>query len=128
MLYLETLFALLYVEQKTGWDRLPAKYPTWLGIRHVGRRTVEFLLGLDAYANALELVAVQEEIKRLDANGPPHDRRRRSLPPPSWEHWRHPGATYFFPATGNRTDAFGDAVAEMDADHRVPPCSACTID
>jgi hypothetical protein len=65
MLYLETLFPLLYVEQKTGWGRLPAKYPTWLGIRDVGRRTVEFLLGLDAYANALERVAVQEEIKRL---------------------------------------------------------------
>ena len=55
----------LYVEQKLGWGRLPARYPTWLGIRDVGRRTVEFLLGLDAYANALERVAVQEEVKRL---------------------------------------------------------------
>ena len=65
LLYLETIFPLLYVEQKLGWGRLPARYPTWLGIRDVGRRTVEFLLGLDAYANALERVAVQEEIKRL---------------------------------------------------------------
>jgi hypothetical protein len=64
-LYLETIFPLLYVEQKLGWGRLPARYPTWLGIRDVGRRTVEFLLGLDAYANALERTAVQEEIKRL---------------------------------------------------------------
>jgi hypothetical protein len=64
-LYLETIFPLLYVEQKLGWGRLPARYPTWLGIRDVGRRTVEFLLGLDAYATALERIAVQDEIKRL---------------------------------------------------------------
>jgi hypothetical protein len=64
-LYLETIFPLLYVEQKLGWGRLPARYPTWLGIRDVGRRTVEFILGLDAYSTALERIAVQEEIKRL---------------------------------------------------------------
>jgi hypothetical protein len=64
-LYLETIFPLLYVEQKLGWGRLPARYPTWFSIRDVGRRTVEFILGLDAYANALERTAVQEEIKRL---------------------------------------------------------------
>ena len=64
-LYLETIFPLLYVEQKLGWGRLPARYPTWLKIRDVGRRTVEFLLGLDAYANALERAAVLDEIKRL---------------------------------------------------------------
>ena len=64
-LYLETIFPLLYVEQKLGWGRLPARYPTWLGIRDVGRRTVEFILGLDAYATALERLAVQDEIKRL---------------------------------------------------------------
>jgi len=64
-LYLETIFPLLYVEQKLGWGRLPGRYPTWLGIRDVGRRTVEFILGLDAYATALERIAVQEEIKRL---------------------------------------------------------------
>jgi hypothetical protein len=64
-LYLETLFPLFYVEQKLGWGRLPARYPTWLGIRDVGRRTVEFVLGLDAYATAIERTAVNEEIKRL---------------------------------------------------------------
>jgi hypothetical protein len=64
-LYLETIFPLLYVEQKLGWGRLPARYPTWFSIRDVGRRTVEFILGLDAYANALERTAVEEEIKRL---------------------------------------------------------------
>ena len=65
LLYLETIFPLLYVEQKLGWGRIPARYPTWLGIRDVARRTVEFVLGLDAYAIAIERVAVQDEITRL---------------------------------------------------------------
>jgi hypothetical protein len=64
-LYLETIFPLLYVEQKLGWGRLPARYPTWFGIRDVGRRTVEFILGLEAYATAIERAAVNEDIKRL---------------------------------------------------------------
>ncbi len=64
-LYLETIFPLVYVEQKQGWGRLPAKYPTWLGIRDIARRTVEFLLGLDAYAIAIERVAVSDEIVRV---------------------------------------------------------------
>jgi hypothetical protein len=64
-LYLETIFPLLYVEQKLGWGRIPARYPRWLGIRDVGPRTVEFLLGLEAYATAIERAAVNEEVKRL---------------------------------------------------------------
>jgi hypothetical protein len=64
-LYLETIFPLIYVEQKLGWGKLPARYPTWLGIRDVGRRTVEFLLGLDAYRIGVERVAIQDEIARV---------------------------------------------------------------
>ena len=64
-LYLETIFPLLYVEQKLGWGRLPARYPTWFAIRDVGRRTVEFILGLDAYNNSLERAAVDEAIRLI---------------------------------------------------------------
>lgn len=64
-LYLETIFPLIYVEQKLAWGRIPARYPTWFGICDVGRRTVEFLLGLDAYATAIERAAVQQEIVRI---------------------------------------------------------------
>src|SRR5262249_3033517 len=60
-----TIFPLLFVEQKLGWGRIPARYPTWLGVRDVGRRTVEFVLGLEAYATALERAAVQEAITRI---------------------------------------------------------------
>lgn len=66
-LYLETIFPLLYVEQKLGWGRIPARYPTWFGIRDVGRRTVEFLLGLDAYAIAVERTAVENRIAQIRA-------------------------------------------------------------
>lgn len=66
-LYLETIFPLFYVEQKLGWGKLPARYPTYLGIRDLGRRTVEFVLGLDAYKIAIEKAAVQDEIGRIRA-------------------------------------------------------------
>ena len=74
-LYMETIFPLLYVEQKLGWGRIPARYPTWFGIRDVGRRTVEFLLGLEAYATAIERAAVNEEIKRLRREWQTHEPR-----------------------------------------------------
>ena len=64
-LYLETIFPLLFVEQKVGWGRIPARFPTYLGIRDVARRAVEFLMGLDAYAIAIERSAVQDEIGRI---------------------------------------------------------------
>lgn len=66
-LYLEAIFPLFYVEQKLGWGKLPARYPTYLGIRDIARRTVEFVLGLDAYKIAIEKVAVQDEIGRIRA-------------------------------------------------------------
>jgi hypothetical protein len=83
-LYMETIFPLLYVEQKLGWGRLPGRYPTWFSIRDVGRRTVEFILGLDAYANALERTAVQEEIKRLKREWSRSGRKLRNHPLPWW--------------------------------------------
>jgi hypothetical protein len=64
-LYMETIFPLLFVEQKLGWGRVPARYPTWLGIRDVRRRTVEFVLAMDAYTIATERLAVQDEINRV---------------------------------------------------------------
>jgi predicted nucleic acid-binding Zn-ribbon protein len=64
-LYMETLFPLLCVEQKLGWGRIPARFPTWLGVRDVRRRTVEFLLRLDAYAIAAERIAVATELARI---------------------------------------------------------------
>ncbi|TAN72760.1 MAG: hypothetical protein EPN20_03540 [Magnetospirillum sp.] len=48
LLYLETIFPLLFVEQKVGWSTIQGPFPTFLGIRDVARRVIEFLLNLDA--------------------------------------------------------------------------------
>jgi len=64
-LYLETLFPLLFVEQKLGWGRIPARFPTWLGVKNIRQRTVEFLLKLDAYEIAEEKTAVMAELSRI---------------------------------------------------------------
>jgi predicted nucleic acid-binding Zn-ribbon protein len=64
-LYIETLFPLLFVEQKLGWGRIPARFPTWLGVKDVRRRTVEFILKLDAYEIAAEKTAVMAELSRI---------------------------------------------------------------
>jgi hypothetical protein len=64
-LYVETLFPLLFVEQKLGWGRIPARFPTWLGVKDVRRRTVEFMLKLDAYEIATEKTAVMAELSRI---------------------------------------------------------------
>lgn len=64
-LYMELLFPLISVEQKLGWGRIPARFPTWLGVKDVRRRTVEFLLKLDAYWIAEERLAIQVETSRI---------------------------------------------------------------
>ncbi len=48
-LYLETIFPLLYVEQKAGWSSIPAAFPSYFQIRDVGKRAVEFVLGLETH-------------------------------------------------------------------------------
>lgn len=49
-LYLETLFPLFYVEQKSGWSSIPAPVPTHFRIRDVLKRSVEFILSLETHA------------------------------------------------------------------------------
>lgn len=66
-LYLETLFPLFYVEQKVGWAAFPAAFPTYLGIRDMGRKAVEFVLGLDTHENELERERLQQELASLRA-------------------------------------------------------------
>lgn len=54
LLYLECLFPYFYVEQKHGWSGVQARMPTYLGIREVGKRSAEFILGLEALDRILE--------------------------------------------------------------------------
>lgn len=61
LLYLETIFPLFYVEQKRGWSSMPASFPTYMKIRDVSLRAVEFILGLHTHELALSR-------QRLDAD------------------------------------------------------------
>lgn len=46
-LYLETIFPMLFVEQKRGWSTIQGPFPTYFRIQDVARRVMEFLLNLD---------------------------------------------------------------------------------
>lgn len=46
-LYLETIFPMLFVEQKRGWSTIQGPFPTFFRIQDVARRVMEFLLNLD---------------------------------------------------------------------------------
>src|SRR3546814_11176318 len=44
---LETVFPLFWVEQKTGWSAIPAAIPTYLRVRAVPKRAIEFIMALE---------------------------------------------------------------------------------
>ena len=64
-LYLETIFPLFLVEQKRGWAGIQAQTPTYLRIRDVGRRNVEFVLALSGGDLVAERQVLQERIGTL---------------------------------------------------------------
>lgn len=82
-LYMETVFPVFWVEQKFGWSAIPAAIPTYMRIREVHKRAVEFIMDLDVYnlemqrerlaerilANAKQWSAIREELERLVARG-----------------------------------------------------------
>ncbi|MHB0706029.1 hypothetical protein ACX4MT_09320 [Roseomonas mucosa] len=82
-LYLETVFPLFWVEQKFGWTAIPAAIPTYMRIREVHKRAVEFIMDLDVYklevqrerlaerlaANSKEWSAIRQELERLVGRG-----------------------------------------------------------
>ncbi|UVK48142.1 hypothetical protein BPNPMPFG_007451 (plasmid) [Mesorhizobium sp. AR07] len=82
-LYLETVFPLFWVEQKFGWTAIPAAIPTYMRIREVHKRAVEFIMDLDVYnlevqrerlaerlaANSKEWSVARQELERFIARG-----------------------------------------------------------
>ncbi|MFG1379347.1 hypothetical protein [Xanthobacter autotrophicus] len=82
-LYLETVFPLFWVEQKFGWTAIPAAIPTYMRIREVHKRAVEFIVDLDVHklemererlaeriaANAKEWSGTRQELERFVARG-----------------------------------------------------------
>lgn len=60
-LYLEAVFPLLYVEQKQGWSVIEGRFPTYLGIRQMAARAIEFILDLEAFDASAARVALTAE-------------------------------------------------------------------
>src|SRR3546814_677416 len=59
---LETVFPLFWVEQKTGWSAIPAAIPTYLRVREVHKRAIEFIMDLDVHKLELERQRLKELI------------------------------------------------------------------
>lgn len=59
-LYLECLFAFIFVEQKRGWAGINSQVPTRFGIKDAAKRSIEFLLKLECQQIASE----RERLKR----------------------------------------------------------------
>jgi len=66
-LYMETLFPYFYVEQKHGWSGIQARMPNYLKIRDVGKRSAEFVLGLEAFQLVLARQRIQSNMSELEA-------------------------------------------------------------
>lgn len=64
-LYLETIFPLFWVEQKMGWSAIPAAIPTYLRIREVQKRAVEFIMDLDIHKLELERQRIHERADQI---------------------------------------------------------------
>lgn len=65
LLYIETLFPLFFVEQKSGWTAIPASFPTYLGIREMSKRAVEFLMGFQSHEVELQRQRLRVEAASL---------------------------------------------------------------
>ncbi|WP_051910620.1 AAA family ATPase [Pectobacterium brasiliense] len=63
-LYLQTIFAALFVEQKRGWTDYIANIP-YYAIRNVRKRVVEYLLNCETFSNEKAINIVQSEISKL---------------------------------------------------------------
>jgi hypothetical protein len=61
-LYLETIFPLFWVEQKSGWSSIPAAIPTYLRIREVHKRAVEFIMDLDIHRLELRRQQIADDL------------------------------------------------------------------
>lgn len=64
-LYLETIFPLIYVEQKQGWGGVRPRMPTYFGIRDVGRRAVEFIADLSTLERARRRAELDDRLRQV---------------------------------------------------------------
>lgn len=65
---LETVVPLFWVEQKRGWSTIPAAIPTYMRVRDVQKRAVEFLMDLDVHKLELQRQRLKEKIEENARN------------------------------------------------------------
>ena len=82
-LYLETIFPLLFVEQKRGWSAIQGPFPTQFQIQDVARRAMEFILDLDIGRARRELADISHKLKALRETWSTLTTSMRSTLPPS---------------------------------------------
>lgn len=66
-LYLETIFPMLFVEQKRGWSTIQGPFPTFFRIQDVARRVMEFLLNLDVAQYRRQRSELRNKIGELNS-------------------------------------------------------------
>lgn len=64
-LYMETIFPLIFVEQKHGWSSLRNRFPTYLRIKDLSRRVFEFLMSLDAQEIATRRIFLKQQANEV---------------------------------------------------------------
>jgi hypothetical protein len=68
LLYMETLFPFMFVEQKHGWTNLRNRLPTYFRIKDLNRRAFEYLLDLDAQEIATQKVILKQQESTIKNN------------------------------------------------------------
>jgi len=63
LLYMETIFPILFIEQKHGWSSLRSRFPTYLGIKDISHRVFEFIMALDAQEIATKKISLKQQEK-----------------------------------------------------------------
>jgi hypothetical protein len=66
LLYMETIFPLMFVEQKHGWSNLRNRFPTYLKIKDISRRVFEFLTALDAQKIATQKIILKQQATSIE--------------------------------------------------------------
>lgn len=74
-LYLEYIFPYFIVEQTKGWSAIQPPLPTQFRVRDAHKRSVEFLLNLDAHKIALTRQEVEFKEKKIESEWTMHIRR-----------------------------------------------------
>ena len=68
LLYMETLFPFMFVEQKHGWTNLRNRLPNYFRIKDLNRRAFEYLLDMDASEIATRKVVLKQQEATIKSN------------------------------------------------------------